>query len=52
MLLTPYIALLCVCEGLTLHKRNLAWEPPCSVEMYLGTGNLMEKTILFKLRVV
>ncbi len=33
------MALLCVCEGLTLQRRNRACEPPCSVEMYLGTGN-------------
>ncbi len=29
----------------TLHRRNLAWLPPCSVSMYRGTGNL--KIIFF-----
>jgi hypothetical protein len=27
----------------TLHRRNLAWLPPCSVSMYRGTGNLNNK---------
>ena len=31
----PYMALLCVCDGFTLQSRNRAWDPPCSVEMYL-----------------
>ena len=39
LLTDPYIALLCVCDGFTLHRRNLAWEPPCSVLIYRGTGN-------------
>ena len=29
----PNMELLCVCEGLTLHNKNLAWDPPCSVVM-------------------
>ena len=28
----------------TLHRRNRAWLPPCSVSMYLGTGNLVRST--------
>ena len=39
LLTPPNIALLCVCDGLTLHNKNLAWDPPCSVTIYLGTGN-------------
>ena len=31
-------------QELTLHSRNLAWLPPCSVSMYLGTGNLVSST--------
>ena len=29
------MALLWVCDGFTLHSKNRACDPPCSVEMYL-----------------
>ena len=35
----PNMALLWVCEGLTLHNKNWACEPPCSVVMYLKNGS-------------
>ena len=33
-----------ILNNFTLHRRNLAWLPPCSVSMYLGTGNLVSST--------